>query len=122
MRMPVSVSRRIGQAAPIRSPASVRVLRLTTWNVNSVKQRVPRLLPWLDQRYPDVVCLQETNLTHDAFDQLLSDELAGRGYAVARHGEVQWNGVAIISRTGLDDVVVGGRRGAGVPPAEAPAR
>ncbi len=75
--------------------------------MNSVKQRVPRLLPWLDQRQPDVVCLQETKLTDDAFDQLLGDELASRGYAFARHGEVQWNGVAILSRMGLEDVVVG---------------
>jgi exodeoxyribonuclease-3 len=82
-------------------------MRIATWNVNSVKQRVPRLLPWLDQRQPDVVCLQETKLADGAFDQLLGDELAGRGYAFARHGEVQWNGVAILSRTGLDDVSVG---------------
>jgi exodeoxyribonuclease-3 len=82
-------------------------MRVATWNVNSVKQRVPRLLPWLDERQPDVVCLQETKLADDAFDQLLGDELAGRGYAFARHGEVQWNGVAILSRTGLDDVRVG---------------
>ncbi len=82
-------------------------MRVATWNVNSVKQRVPRLLPWLDERRPDVVCLQETKLTDDAFDQLLGDEFASRGYAFARHGEVQWNGVAILSRTGLDDVVVG---------------
>jgi exodeoxyribonuclease-3 len=74
--------------------------------VNSAKQRVPRLLAWLDQRQPDVVCLQETKLTDDAFDQLLGDELAGRGYAFARHGELQWNGVAILSRVGLDDVGV----------------
>jgi exodeoxyribonuclease III len=82
-------------------------VRVATWNVNSVKQRVPRLLPWLDQRQPDVVCLQETKLADDAFDQLLGDELAGRDYAFARHGEAQWNGVAILSRTGLDDVIVG---------------
>jgi exodeoxyribonuclease III len=82
-------------------------VRLATWNVNSVKQRVPRLLPWLDQRQPDVVCLQETKLADDAFDRLLGEEFAGRGYAVARHGEVQWNGVAILSRMGLDDVMVG---------------
>jgi exodeoxyribonuclease-3 len=82
-------------------------MRVATWNVNSVKQRVPRLLPWLDERQPDVVCLQETKLADDAFDQLLGDELAGRGYAFARHGEVQWNGVAILSRTGLDDISVG---------------
>jgi exodeoxyribonuclease-3 len=82
-------------------------VRVATWNVNSVKQRMPRLLPWLDQRQPDVVCLQETKLADDAFDRLLGDELAGRGYAVARHGEVQWNGVAILSRLGLDDVGLG---------------
>jgi exodeoxyribonuclease III len=82
-------------------------VRVATWNVNSVRQRVPRLLPWLDQRQPDVVCLQETKLADDAFDQLLGDALTSRGYAIARHGEVQWNGVAILSRTGLEDIVVG---------------
>jgi exodeoxyribonuclease III len=82
-------------------------VRVATWNVNSVKQRVPRLLPWLDQRQPDVVCLQETKLADDAFTALLGDELAGRGYALGLHGEVQWNGVAILSRVGLDDVVPG---------------
>jgi exodeoxyribonuclease-3 len=82
-------------------------MRIATWNVNSVKQRVPRLLPWLDQRQPDVVCLQETKLADDAFTQLLGDELAQRGYQAALHGEAQWNGVAILSRVGLDDVVRG---------------
>jgi exodeoxyribonuclease III len=61
-------------------------VRVATWNVNSVKQRVPRLLPWLEQRQPDVVCLQETKLADAAFDQLLGDELTARGYAFARHG------------------------------------
>ena len=82
-------------------------MRVATWNVNSVKQRMPRLLPWLDQRKPDVVCLQETKLADDAFRELLSDELTSRGYQVALHGEPRWNGVAILSRAGLDDVVTG---------------
>src|SRR5919109_5649151 len=82
-------------------------VRIATWNVNSIKQRVPRLLPWLDQRQPDVVCLQETKLADDAFVELLGRELAERGYAVALHGEPTWNGVAILSRAGLDDVAVG---------------
>jgi exodeoxyribonuclease-3 len=82
-------------------------LRIATWNVNSVKQRVPRLLPWLDERRPDVVCLQETKLADDAFRELLGDELSQRGYEVAVHGEATWNGVAILSRVGLDDVVAG---------------
>jgi exodeoxyribonuclease III len=94
-------------------------MRLATWNVNSVKQRVPRLLPWLDQRQPDVVCLQETKLADVAFTVLLGKELADRGYAVAHHGEVQWNGVAILSRVGLDDVVAGFAGAPGFPRPEA---
>ena len=82
-------------------------MRVATWNVNSIKQRVPRLLPWLDQRQPDVVCLQETKLADDAFTKLLGDALTSRGYALGLHGQVQWNGVAILSRVGLDDVVRG---------------
>src|SRR5207249_3689545 len=95
------------------------VVRVTTWNVNSVKQRLPRLLPWLDQRQPDIVCLQETKLADAAFSALLGAELANRGYAVALHGEVQWNGVAILSRAGLNDVVVGLAGGPGFPNPEA---
>jgi len=94
-------------------------VRVATWNVNSVKQRVPRLLPWLDQRQPDVVCLQETKLADDAFAELLGEELAGRGYAFALYGEVQWNGVAILSRVGLDDVAVGVAGAPGFPHPEA---
>ncbi len=94
-------------------------MRLATWNVNSVKQRVPRLLPWLDQRKPDVVCLQETKLTDGAFRELLGDELRARGYEVAVHGQGQWNGVAILSRVGLEDVVPGLPGGPGFPDPEA---
>ncbi|MCW3002051.1 MAG: xth [Conexibacter sp.] len=82
-------------------------MRIATWNVNSAKQRVPRLLPWLDERSPDVVCLQETKLSDEAFAELLGSDLAERGYEVALHGEAAWNGVAILSRVGLDDVVAG---------------
>jgi len=94
-------------------------VRVATWNVNSVKQRLPRLLPWLDERRPDVVCLQETKLADDAFAALLGDELEQRGYRVASHGEVQWNGVAILSRVGLDGVVRGIPGGPGFPDEEA---
>jgi exodeoxyribonuclease III len=82
-------------------------VRVATWNVNSAKQRAPRLLPWLDQREPDVVCLQETKLADDAFRALLTDELGRRGYEMALHGEPRWNGVAILSRAGLEDVAAG---------------
>lgn len=87
--------------------------------MNSVKQRVPRLLPWLDQRKPDVVCLQETKLADDAFTALLGEPLRERGYEVALFGETQWNGVAILSRVGLDDVAVGVAGAPGFPHVEA---
>ena len=99
--------------------ASVGAVRIATWNVNSVKQRVPRLLPWLDQRKPDVVCLQETKLGDSAFGDLLRADLASRGYEAAVHGEARWNGVAILSRVGLDDVVTGLPDGPGFPEPEA---
>ena len=94
-------------------------MRLATWNVNSIKQRVPRLLPWLDQRQPDVVCLQETKLADDAFAALLAEQLVSRGYEFATHGEVQWNGVAILSKIGLDNVVLGVAGAPGFPNPEA---
>jgi len=97
----------------------VSTVRIATWNVNSLKQRMPRLLPWLDQRRPDVVCLQETKLADDALARLLGDALDERGYEVAAHGEAQWNGVAILSRVGLDDVVAGVANGPGFPHQEA---
>jgi len=84
-----------------------------------VKQRVPRLLPWLDQRQPDVVCLQETKLADGAFGELLGEHLAARGYEVAAHGEAQWNGVAILSRSGLDEVIAGLPGAPGFPHPEA---
>jgi exodeoxyribonuclease-3 len=90
-----------------------------TWNVNSVKQRLPRLLPWLDERRPDVLCLQETKLADEAFAELLGKELDARGYEVATHGEAAWNGVAILSRAGLDDVVRGIEGAPGFPNPEA---
>jgi len=94
-------------------------VRIATWNVNSVKQRMPRLVPWLDERRPDVVCLQETKLADDALTELLGDELASRGYEFAAHGETAWNGVAILSRVGLADVTTGLADAPGFPHPEA---
>ena len=94
-------------------------MRLATWNVNSIKQRVPRLLPWLDQRQPDVVCLQETKLADDALAKLLGEQFVSRGYEFATYGEAQWNGVAILSKVGLDDVVTGVAGAPGYPHPEA---
>ena len=94
-------------------------MRVATWNVNSIKQRIPRLLPWLDQRRPDVLCVQETKLPDDALTELLAGPLAERGYAIAHIGEARWNGVAIFSRVGLDDVVYGVAGAPGFPHPEA---
>jgi exodeoxyribonuclease III len=94
-------------------------MRIATWNVNSLKQRLPRLLPWLDQRRPDVVCLQETKIADDAFTELLGDALSDRGYEAATLGEAAWNGVAILSRVGLDEVVRGLDGAPGFPNPEA---
>lgn len=82
-------------------------MRLATWNVNSAKSRLPRLLPWLDEREPDVVCLQETKQSDEEFAATFEKVLAERGYAAAHHGQGRWNGVALLSRVGLDDVVRG---------------
>ncbi|OYO12775.1 exodeoxyribonuclease III [Enemella evansiae] len=82
-------------------------MRIATWNVNSVKQRIPRLLPWLDERAPDVVCLQETKVSEERFAELLDEPLRERGYEYAAAGQAQWNGVALLSRVGLAEVEVG---------------
>jgi len=76
-------------------------MRLATWNVNSVAARLPRLLDWLDAVKPDVLCLQEIKVTQAAFPTAEVGEL---GYAAAVHGSGRWNGVAILSRVGLDGV------------------
>jgi exodeoxyribonuclease-3 len=94
-------------------------VRIATWNVNSLKQRLPRVLPWLDERRPDVVCLQETKVTDEAFAELLGDALAERGYEVVAHGEAAWNGVAILSRVGLTDAIEGLAGAPGFPNPEA---
>ena len=79
-------------------------MRLATWNVNSLKARLERVEEWLDDCQPDVVCMQETKLADTAFPSMAFSAL---GYESAHHGEGRWNGVAILSRVGLDDVVMG---------------
>ncbi len=79
-------------------------MRLATWNVNSLKARLDRVEAWLAETEPDVLCIQETKLADDAFPALT---LAGIGYEGVHHGQGRWNGVAILSRIGIDDVVHG---------------
>jgi exodeoxyribonuclease-3 len=70
-------------------------VRIATWNVNSVRQRLDHLLTWLKEAEPDVVCLQEIKCLDDAFPRL---EIESAGYNVAVHGQKTFNGVAILSR------------------------
>jgi exodeoxyribonuclease-3 len=91
-------------------------MRFATWNVNSVKARLPRLLEWLDATAPDVLCLQETKVAADGFP---AGEVAGLGYETAAYGTGRWNGVALLSRIGLDDVQRGFPGEPGYPDAEA---
>ena len=79
-------------------------MRIATWNVNSLKARQPRVEEWLGYAKPDVLCLQETKLPDDAFPSLA---FSGLGYDSVSHGHNQWNGVAILSRVGIDDVTTG---------------
>lgn len=91
-------------------------MRIATWNVNSVGARLPRLLDWLRDTAPDAVCLQETKSTAEAFPH---GEVAELGYEVAVHGDGRWNGVAIVSKVGLGDVVRGLAQEPGYPHPEA---
>ena len=74
-------------------------VRIATWNVNSLKARLPRVEAWLADVEPDVVCMQETKLADGAFPAMTFQSL---GYESVHHGEGRWNGVAILSRVGLE--------------------
>ena len=77
-------------------------MRIATWNVNSLKARLEKLLWWLARAEPDVLLMQETKL---ADEHVPREELARQGYELAHHGEGRWNGVAIASRLGVRDVI-----------------
>ena len=76
-------------------------MRIVTWNVNSLNARMERVEEWISLLEPDVLCLQETKLGNDDFPHKVFNDM---GYETAHHGQGQWNGVAILSRVGLDDV------------------
>lgn len=75
-------------------------MRICTWNVNSLKARLPRVEEFLGYAEVDVLCLQETKLADKAFPALTFQAL---GYESVHHGQGQWNGVAILSRVGITD-------------------
>ena len=77
-------------------------MRIATWNVNSLKARLEKVLWWLERAQPDVLLMQETKLADGAAPL---DAFRGAGYELAHHGEGRWNGVAVASRSGITDVV-----------------
>ena len=100
-------------------------MRIATWNINSIRTRIDRVVEWLQATDVDVLALQETKCRDDQFPE---DALAAIGYEVAHHGLSQWNGVALVSRLGFSDIKVGfdgmpgfakDHDGVGEPPLEA---
>lgn len=89
--------------------ARLALMRVATWNVNSLNARMPRLLEWLAYAQPDVLAVQETKLADDKFP---AAEFAELGYQSAHHGGGRWNGVAVLSKVGIEDVVCGFADGA----------
>lgn len=79
-------------------------MRIATWNVNSVRQRIEHLMTWLKECSPDIVCLQEIKCTDDAFPRL---EIEALGYNVVTHGQKTFNGVALLSKLPFDETKSG---------------
>jgi len=79
-------------------------MRIATWNVNSIRQRIEPVMAWLKETQPDIACLQEIKCTDDAFPRL---EFESLGYNVVTHGQKTFNGVAILSKYPLEDVTRG---------------
>ena len=77
-------------------------MKIATWNVNSLKVRLPHVLQWLEDNPVDVLCLQETKLTDDKFPVM---EIGAAGYQVAFTGQKTYNGVAILSKKPVTDIV-----------------
>jgi exodeoxyribonuclease-3 len=79
-------------------------MRIATWNVNSIRQRMDTLQAWLKERQPDIVCLQEIKCVDEAFPR---EPLEALGYNVAVHGQKTFNGVALLSKLPFDEVAPG---------------
>src|SRR4029077_3069208 len=108
-RAVVDAGRGAGSVRPLNDTARTDAhtlyrVRLATWNVNSIRARVDRVTGWLERADVDVLAMQETKCADDQFPTM---PFAAIGYEVVHCGFNQWNGVAIASRVGLDDVQVG---------------
>ena len=101
---PLTPNRRIAaenEEARVTPWRPANTLRLATWNVNSLKARLSRVLEWLEYAQPDILCLQETKLAPESFP---TPDFEVLGYECAVDGQGQWNGVAVLSRVGLAEV------------------
>jgi exodeoxyribonuclease-3 len=76
-------------------------MRIATWNVNSVRARLPRVVEWLEKKKPDVVCIQETKCVDDCFPR---EPIEEAGYQMVTFGQKTYNGVAILARQRIEDV------------------
>jgi len=94
----------IGSASKELRPKVTTLMKIATFNVNSIKARLKNLLQWLEEAEPDVVCLQELKCVDDAFPR---EEIEALGYNVAVHGQKTYNGVAILSKFPLEDIQTG---------------
>jgi len=99
--MAVTQPATIRAPSPVKSAATPRKIKIATWNVNSVKARLPNVLAWLKEAQPDVVLLQEIKCVDENFPR---QDLEDAGYNVACHGQKTYNGVAILSKSPLEDV------------------
>ena len=81
-------------------PAGTSLMRIATWNVNSIRQRIDHLLTWLKDCSPDIVCLQEIKCVDEAFPR---EAIEALGYNVVTHGQKTFNGVALLSKLPLDE-------------------
>jgi len=79
-------------------------MKIATWNVNSIRKRLDRVIPWLAEHQPDVLCVQETKVEDDSFPRA---EIASAGYHVLCHGQKTYNGVALLTREPATDAVRG---------------
>ena len=79
-------------------------MKIATWNVNSVRARLPRIVDWLETKKPDVLCMQEIKCLDEQFPREVFEEM---GYRVATFGQKTYNGVAILARQNIEDVVRG---------------
>src|SRR5262249_35564712 len=93
-----------GEYGIIRPPGYPKIMRIATWNINSIRQRMDNLQTWLKEQQPDIVCLQEIKCTDEAFPR---EPLEALGYNIAVHGQKTFSGVAPLTKLRFDEAARG---------------